>query len=146
VLQDASGTTRARLSMELDDRPTLSFYKDKTHSTASLAGGDELFLTLFRVGTNEQVMLGTNRAFTGLALYEKEMRAGLSVQKGVPGLELYNDSGKPQVGLELSTSGPSFMMYDPKFKASIMMGASPSLGGPNFSMYGQNKEVLWSAP
>jgi hypothetical protein len=30
VLRDASGQKRARLSMEATERPTLSFYKDKT--------------------------------------------------------------------------------------------------------------------
>jgi hypothetical protein len=41
VLQDQSGPTRARLSMELKERQTLSFYKDKSNITASLDGGDE---------------------------------------------------------------------------------------------------------
>jgi len=146
VLQDASGNTRARLSMEVKDRPTLSFYKDKASVTASLGGGDEPFLVLYRLGTTEEVTLGANRTFFGLGLYEKEIRAGLSVQKGVPGLELYNEYGKPQVGLELSSVGPSFMLTDPNFKASLEMGVYPSPVGPNFRMSGQNKEVLWSAP
>jgi hypothetical protein len=146
VLQDASGKTRARLSMEGNERPALSFYKDKTNITASLAGGDEPFLVLFRPGTTEEVTLGANRTFFGLGLYEKEIRAGLSVQEGVPGLELYNEDGKPQVGLELPSVGPSFTLTGPNFKASLNMGVFRSPVGPNFTMFGQNKEVLWSAP
>jgi hypothetical protein len=145
VLQDASGKTRARLSMEGNDRPALSFYKDKTNITASLAGGDEPFLVLYRPGTTEEVTLGANRTFFGLGLYEKEIRAGLSVQKGVPGLELYNEYGKAQVGLELSSIGPNFLMTDPDFKASLSLGVFQTVG-PNFSMHGKDKEVLWSAP
>ncbi len=74
VLQDESGTIRARMSMEMKDRPTLSFYRDQTHVTASLAGGDEPFLVLFRAGTTEEVTLGANKGFYGLGLYEKEVR------------------------------------------------------------------------
>lgn len=106
VLLDASGTARARLSMETKDKPTLSFYKDKTIITASLAGGDEPYLTLWTAGTNEELQLGATKEILGLALYEKEIRAGLSVQKGVPGLELYNEYGKAQASLELSSIGP----------------------------------------
>jgi hypothetical protein len=95
VLRDASGQARARLSMEATDRPTLSFYKDKTTITASRAAGDEPFLTLQRAGTNEQVQLGANKTFVGLGIYEKEIRAGLSVQKGAPGLDLFNENAPP---------------------------------------------------
>ncbi len=146
VLQDSFGNARARLSMQGINTPILSFYKDKTNITASLEGGDEPSLVMWRAGTTEQVQLGANRTFFGLGLYEKEIRAGLSVQKGVPGLELYNEYGKPQVGLELSSVGPSFMLTDPNFKASLEMGVYPSPVGPNFRMSGQSKEVLWSAP
>ncbi len=104
VLKDTSGTVRARLSMEMTNRPTLTFYRDKNLLSASLAGGDEPFLTLSRAGTNEQVVLGANRTFNGLGLYEKEIRAGLSVQNGNPGLELYDESGKPRVAIEAGKS------------------------------------------
>jgi hypothetical protein len=135
VLRDASGIARARLSMEATDRPTLSFYKDKTAITASLAGGDEPFLTMQRTGTSEQVMLGANKDFLGLGLYEKEIRAGFSVQKGVPGLELYNEHGKPQASLNLASLVPSLTMMDPEDKAFLSLGVSSMSGGPNFGMY-----------
>ena len=122
VLRDASGQARARLSMEATDRPTLTFYKDKTTITASLAAGDEPFLTLQRAGTNEQVQLGANKAFVGLSIYEKEIRAGLSVQKGAPGLDLFNENGTPLVSLSAPADGPSVVLF------------------------GKDKKVLWSAP
>jgi hypothetical protein len=130
--------------MEMKERPTLSFYNDYNSISTSLAGGDEPFLVLNRPGTLETVQLGANRTFFGLGIYEKEIRAGLSVQNGVPGLELYNESGKPQVGLELSSIGPYFSMTDPDFKASLATGVSPSFG-PILNMYGKDKEVLWAA-
>jgi hypothetical protein len=123
VLKDASGTARARLSMEMTNRPTLSFYGDQSHVNASFAGGDEPFLTMERAGTTEQLQLGTTKAVLGLALYDKEIRAGLSVQKGVPALDLFNENGKPQVTLNLSAFEPMFIMTDRS-----------------------NKTVLWSAP
>jgi hypothetical protein len=145
VLRDESGKARARLSLEMKDRPTLTFYTNQNLIAASLAGGDEPFLVLNRAGSIETVQLGANRAFFGMGLYEKEIRAGISVQKGVPGFELYNEQGKPQVSLELS-DGPIIIMNDPSFKASLNIGIIPALGGPTITMFGQNKEILWSAP
>jgi hypothetical protein len=110
VLKDNSGTVRARLSMETTNRPTLTFYRDKTHISASLAGGDEPFLILSRAGTNEQVQLGANRGFYGLGLYEEQIRAGLSVQNGNPGIELYDKSGKPRVAIESGETGESILL------------------------------------
>lgn len=146
VLQDASGKARARLSLEMKDRPTLTFYTNQNLITTSLAGGDEPFLVLNRTGSLDTVQLGANRAFFGLGLYEKEIRAGISVQKSVPGLELYNDQGKPQAALELSSLGPSFIMSDHNSKASLHMDIYPSLGIPNITIFGKNSELLWSAP
>jgi hypothetical protein len=108
--------------MEATDRPTLSFYKDKTTITASLAAGDEPFLTLQRAGTNEQVQLAANKAFVGLGIYEKEIRAGLTVQKGAPGLALFNENGTPLVSLSAPADGPSVVLF------------------------AKDKKVLWSAP
>jgi hypothetical protein len=109
VLKDNSGTVRARLSADTTNRPTLTFYGEKNHISASLAGGDEPFLALFRAGTNELVQLGANRAFYGLGLYEKEIRAGLSVQNGNPGIELFDESGKPQVSIEADKKTGEFI-------------------------------------
>lgn len=110
VLKDKSGGVRARLSMEAMNRPTLTFYRDKTHISASLAGGDEPFLTLSRAGTNEQVQVGANRTFYGLGLYEEEIRAGLSVQNGNPGIELFDKSGKPRVAIESGETGEFILL------------------------------------
>jgi hypothetical protein len=163
VLQDASGTTRARLSMEMKERPTLSFYRDQTHVSASLAGGDEPFLVLSRAGTMEQVTVGANKDFYGLGLYEKEIRAGLSVQQGTPALDLFDQNGKPQVALSApsdgaslnmldtrgkqqvslftSVAGPTFDIHDAESKAGVTMRVVPSGGGPDFSMYDSNGKL-----
>jgi hypothetical protein len=110
VVKDNSGTVRARLSVDTTNRPTLTFYDEKNHISASLGGGDEPFLTLFRAGTNEVVQLGANRAFYGLGLYEKEIRAGLSVQSGNAGLELFDESGKPRVSIESNKNTGEFIL------------------------------------
>jgi hypothetical protein len=135
VLQDASGKARARLSMETTDKPALTFLRDQTTPTASLTGGDEPFLTLNRAGTAEQVQLGANKEFVGLAIYEKEIRAGLSMQKGATALDLFDASGQPKVTLNFSSLGSGFTMFDPHDKASLSMSVSPAVGGPVFSMF-----------
>lgn len=141
VLQDASGTARARLSMEMTDRPTLSFYKDKTTLVASLAAGDEPFLSLQRVGTPEQVQLGAKKEWVGLAIYEKEIRAGVSVQKGIAALDVFDEKGKPQASLTSSgvVAGipldPGLNIHDTNSPASLSIEISPSGAGPSFSMY-----------
>jgi hypothetical protein len=116
-LKDASGKVRARLSMEFS-RPTLDFLDAGGLPVATLAGGDEPFLVLNRPGTTEQIQLGANKTFFGLALYEKEIRAGLSVQHGMPGVDFFDKSGQPQA----SFTAASLMLFD------------------------KNKQVLWSAP
>lgn len=124
VLKDTSGTVRARLSVDTANGPTLTFYRDKIHISASLAGGDEPFLTLWRAGTNEQVVLGANRTFTGLGIYEKEIRVGLSVQNGSPGIELYDESGKPQVSIEAGKDGDFILLGEAGGKESSILSNS----------------------
>jgi len=109
VIKDNSGAVRARLSVDATNGPTLNFYGEKNFISASLVGGDEPFLTLNRPGTNEQVVLGVNRSFYGLGVYEKEIRAGLSVQHGTPGIELYDESGKPRVAIEADKKNGEFI-------------------------------------
>ena len=128
VLQDASGKMRARLSMDMKDKPALTFFRDQTTPTASLAGGDEPFLLLTRAGTTEQVQLGANKDFVGLAIYEKEISAGLSLQYGIPGLDLFYENGKPHVTLTASSTDSYLTMFDPDSKTSLSMGVPP-LGG-----------------
>ncbi len=54
--------------------------------------------------------VGANRAFYGLGLYEKEIRAGLSVQNGSPGIELYDEFGKPRVSIESNKNTGEFIL------------------------------------
>jgi hypothetical protein len=110
VLRDNSGAVRARLSIEATTKPTLTFYGERNFISASLAGGDEPFLVLNRAGTNEMVQLGVNRGFYGLGLYEKEIRAGLSVQSGNAGLELFDEAGKPRVSIESNKNTGEFIL------------------------------------
>ena len=167
VLKDKAGKVRARLSMEVDDRPTLSFYNPNGSIPVSLAAGDEPFLVLNRLGTTQSVQLAANRGFCGLGVYEKEIRAGLSVQKDTPGLELFDDKGAPRASFEANNAGAniSLMGSDENSFASISTQSSDvepgmNLKGPTGSFYislsklgpslwltdGKNKKVLWPAP
>src|SRR5438445_12685150 len=73
-LKDADGRVRARLSMDAADRPTLSLLDTKGLPVASLGGGGQPFLVLFRPGTTEQLKLGANTAVLGEALSEQGVR------------------------------------------------------------------------
>jgi hypothetical protein len=55
LLKDTSGKTRARLTMEMKERPALTFLDDQAVPTSSLTGGDEPSLVLFRHGTTEHL-------------------------------------------------------------------------------------------
>lgn len=129
VLKDNSGVVRARLSMETTNRPTLTFYRDRTHISASLAGGDEPFLILSRAGTDEQVQLGANSGFYGLGLYEGQIRAGLSVQNGNPGIEPYDKSGKPRVAIESGEPGESILLGGTDKNTAMFMNSGVSMWG-----------------
>jgi len=137
VLQDPTGKTRARLTMEMKDRPALTFLDDRAVPTSSLAGGDEPFLFLNRSGTNETVQLGANKNFYGIGIYDKEIRAGLSVQKGIPGLELYDEAGHPRATIAAPKVGASLSLSSPDEKAisnlwvdSYEPGSGMSISGP----------------
>lgn len=135
VLKDSAGKVRARLSMETADRPTLTFYASNGLLPALLAGGDEPFLVLNRAGSNEQISLSANKAFYGLGLYDKALRVGLSVQKGAPGLDLFDENGTRRVELTDDSSGPKFNLTDSDGKAGFALWVAPFGAGPDFSMY-----------
>jgi hypothetical protein len=141
VLKDNSGTVRARLMVDTTNGPTLTFYRDKNHISASLAGGDEPFLTMWRAGTNEQVALGANRTFNGLGLYEKEIRAGLSIQNGNPGIELYDESGKPRVAIESSKNAGELIILDESGKPRLTIESSKDIGELIMLGSGAGKEL-----
>jgi hypothetical protein len=141
VLQDASGKMRARLSMETKDKPALTFFRGQTTPTVSLAGGDEPFLLLTRAGTTEQVQLAANKEFVGLAIYEKEISAGLSLQNGIPGLDLFYENGKPHVTLTASPTDSYLTMFDPDSKSSLSMGVPPTGGASQLHASGNTHTV-----
>lgn len=137
VLKDAVGKVRARLSMEETDRPTLTFYGKNAliPASASLAGGDEPFLVLHRAGSNGQVQLSANAHFLGLGLYEKAIRVGLAVQKGVPALDLFDENGKSRAAITAPPTGPTFNLTDSDSKAGFNLWVTALGAGPDFSMY-----------
>jgi hypothetical protein len=141
VLQDASGKMRARLSMETKDKPALTFFRGQTTPVVSLAGGDEPFLLLTRAGTTEQLQLGANKEFVGLAIYEKEISAGLSLQNGIPGLELFYENGKPHVTLTASATDSYLTMFDADSKTSLSMGVPPTGGASQLLASGNTHTV-----
>ncbi|SRR5258708_641634 len=128
VLKDGNGKVRARLSMQTD-KPSLFFYDDKGGIPLSLSGGDEPFVNLIRVGTEETVTLGANRGFCGVGIYEKNIRAGLSIQKGVPGLELYDAQGKPRAAINATEDRASIYLNNAQHKMASTMWAEEDGSG-----------------
>ena len=165
-LKDATGKVRARLSMEGQDRPALSFLDANSLPLVSLVGGNEPFLNLNRPGTAQQITLGANRALFGLALYDKEIRAGLSVQHGATALDFFDESGKPQASMSADQNGASinfigsagritsswanyqgnsfFAMDGTTGKFRVALGKE--VGGPSLELEDQGGKVLWSVP
>ena len=74
------------------------------------------------------MQLGASKEFVGLAIYEKEISAGLSLQNGVPGLDLFYENGKPHVTLAASSTDSYLTMFDPDSKTSLSMGVPPLAG------------------
>lgn len=135
-LKDADGRVRARLSTDAADRPTLSFLDAKGVPVASLGGGGQPVLVLFRPGTNEQIKLGANTAFFGLGFYEKEIRAGLSIQNNTPGLDLFDESGTAQATLVARPTGSFLRLRNPAGKEISTLWVDSSVGGSSFNMSG----------
>jgi len=127
---------RARLSTDAADRPTLSLLDAKGVPVASLGGDGQPLLVLFRPETNEQIKLGVNTAFFGLGLYEKEIRAGLSIQNSTPGLDLFDESGTAQATLVARPTGSSLRLRNPAGKEISTLWVDSSVGGSSFSMSG----------
>jgi hypothetical protein len=137
-LIDASGSVRARLSMEAAGRPTLNLLDEKGIPVVSLAAGDDPFLVLKRAGGKEEVALGAYKGSYGLGLYDKKIRAGLTVQNGAPGLSLFDESGDEQVKLLVNDVGPLLEISN---KSGFTSGAGPA--GFFLTLDGK---VRWSAP
>jgi hypothetical protein len=135
-LKDADGSVRARLSTDTANRPILSLLDAKGVPVASLGGGRQPFLVLFRPETNEQIRLGANTAFFGLGLYEKEIRAGLSMQNSTPRLDLFDGSGNAQATVVARPTGSSLLLRNPTGKETSTMWVDSAAGGSSFSMSG----------
>ncbi len=142
-LKDASGKVRVRLDMEASDRPTLTFLTATNSITVGLGGGDEPFLALTRPGTDEQISLMANSAFYGLTLYDKTTaRASLSVEKGLPALDLADQSGIPQATIEARPNGSMFFLKNPAGKESSMLWTDSSHGGSSFDMHAPQEHFM----
>src|SRR5437773_1783635 len=72
ILKDANGRPRGELAMDFGSRPTLTLRDANGFPLVSLAGGDEPSLTLYRVGSQEQVNLTAAKKLFGLALYDNK--------------------------------------------------------------------------
>jgi len=147
VLNDENGHPRARLFMEAGGKPSLSFYDPHGGIVLSLAGGDEPSLTLSRPGSSEQVQLATNKYFYGLSLYDAQAhRAGVSVQKGVPALNLFDQDGKERLAMEIGSKGPTLSLRDSAGKAAVLLTIAPQGSGPSLVLFDKDGKVLSSAP
>lgn len=147
VLNDENGHGRARLFLEAGGKPSLSFYDSHGGIVLSLAGGDEPSLTLSRPGSSEQVLLTTNKSFYGLSLYDAQAhRAGLSVQKGVPAFNLFDQDGKDRLSMEIGSKGPAFSLRDSAGKAGLLLTVAPEGPGPYLILFDKDGKVLSSAP
>jgi hypothetical protein len=147
VLQDENGHPRARLCLEAGDRPALSFYDSHGAIVLSLSGGEEPSLALSRPGSSEHVQLATTKYSYGLALYDAQShRAGISVQNGVPGVNLFDREGKEGLSAFTNSNGPSFSLRDADGKAGIVLKVAPQSAGPSLVLFDKDGKVLSSAP
>ncbi|PYU62584.1 MAG: hypothetical protein DMG55_03380 [Acidobacteria bacterium] len=127
-LMDASGKIRAQLSMEMSG-PILSLLDARGSPVVSLAGGDKPVLVLNKPGTTEQVRLGTNKTHFGLGLYDKEIRAGLSIQNGASAIDLFDESGTAQATLVARPTGSFLRLRNPAGKEVSTLWVDSSSGG-----------------
>ncbi|PYV92278.1 MAG: hypothetical protein DMG90_04850 [Acidobacteria bacterium] len=134
-LMDASGKIRAQLSMEMSG-PTLSLLDAGGSPVVSLAGGDQPVLVLNRPGTTEQIQLGTNKIHFGLGLYDKQIRASLSIENGTPGIDLFDESGTAQATLVARPTGSFLRLRNPAGKEISTLWVDSSAGGSSFNMGG----------
>ena len=122
--------------MEFRNRPTLNFYQENGHQAALLAVGDEPFLNLSKATSDERVTLAATKGVCGLGVYDRSIRAGLSVQNGVAGLALFDENGKRTGAIGgQSTTGPSLNLNDPEGEAGFTFWVAPPGIGPDFSTY-----------
>jgi hypothetical protein len=121
VLKDKTGTARARLYMEDSTQPALYFYG--AHNSGipiTLKAGDEPAIIVNRASSNEQVVVANNKQFFGIVLYDdKSHRAGLSVQKGDPGLDLFDQEGNPRVSIQAYATESAIRLFDTKRSSSV---------------------------
>jgi hypothetical protein len=124
VVKDPQGRVRVRLARRglflLDEKgvPVVAL----GDTGALMLNGDTPSVQLNRNGSDEQMILGANPEFYGLAIYEKKIRAGLAIVKGVPGLDLFDEKGVSRAHMWLSGDTPDLSLSD------------------------ANGKVLWSAP
>jgi hypothetical protein len=125
ILKDADGRPRARLEMEMTNRPTLVLLDEKGLPLVSLGAGENVGLTLCMESCEKQAQLYVSKNVLGLTFYEgggnpmvreqgkgNGLRAGLSVINGVPGLNLFGKDPKEQASLDFEAPGPRLFLSD----------------------------------
>jgi hypothetical protein len=107
VLLDNAGRHRAELAMGGAERnkPMLTFLDEHMGIPLALDGSSEPGIALHRLEAGEMCILMADKEMVGLGLYDAQSyRAGFSIQKGTPGMDLF-DHNKPIPRLSLS-DGP----------------------------------------
>lgn len=160
VLRDANGNSRAVLGMVVG-MPTLTLSDAKGVPMIVMEGGDDPLFSLSRNGGKEQVTMLAREELYGLAIYGEPKgpingtRVGVGVWKGVPGLTLYDESGKEVAAIQTERSGPSLKLEDERGYSAIFGTTdliAPSTGrkemtsAASLTLFGKDKKVLWSAP
>lgn len=146
ILKDASGNIRARLEMGAEN-PELLLLNTKGFPVAALTGGEAPLFMLCSQGCEHQAQLSASKNVFGMTLFGKEtgtaghgLLAAFGVYKGVPGVTLYSEQGKEQVGLDLDASGPKLILHDQSGTPRTTVATG------NIILSNHEGKPLWSPP
>ncbi|MGB2866765.1 MAG: hypothetical protein WBC05_25765 [Sedimentisphaerales bacterium] len=72
-------------------------------------------------------------------------RAGLSVLKTGPALQLYDENGKARASLSVLKTGPGLLLFDENGKNRVMQAVDDK-DGPMLALFDKNGKPIWSVP
>jgi len=100
VVRDMSGKVRASLATDSDSRPTLNFYdtKEKESMTMGFMGLTADGLPFLRLGGESGQGRVAYLGVQGLALFDRNGKARVSLNTNGPSLELYDDEAFVKLG------------------------------------------------